>query len=78
MNADEVVVHVEQGDRVSMIRELLAERIRQTGKSADVHPHGEILPLHVGRADVLRIGFSSDFLRHAGSGRRFGGAYRIL
>jgi hypothetical protein len=37
-----------------VILDLLAQGVRQAGEPADVHPHGQVLPFHVGRADVLR------------------------
>ena len=40
---------------------LLRERIRQPREAAHLHSDGEILPLHVRRADLFRIGFPHDW-----------------
>lgn len=55
MDAAEVVVHVEQRDRVHMVVELFRERVSQTGEPPHVHPHGQILPLDMRRAHVRRV-----------------------
>ena len=65
MDAHEVVVHVEQGDRVSMVFNLLAERVGQARKAAHVHTHRQVLPFDVGRADVLRVRRPGDVLGNA-------------
>lgn len=65
MNANEVVVHVEQRDRVSMILDLLTERICQPREPADVHPHREVLPFDVTRGNVHRIWIASHGLDRA-------------
>jgi hypothetical protein len=39
MNADEVVMHEVDGQRVRVVLSLLAERIGQPGKAAHPHPH---------------------------------------
>jgi len=55
MDANEVVMHVD----------LLGKGVRQAGEAAHMHPHGEVLPFHVRRADVLHVGIAKpdDFLR---------------
>ena len=44
----------------SVIFEPLAETVGQPGQSTDLHPHGEVLALHMGRANPRRIGISAD------------------
>ncbi len=56
MNPDEVVVHIVDRDRGNMIFDLLGKPVRQSGESANLHPHGQILAFDIARADVLRIG----------------------
>lgn len=65
VNTNEVVVHVEQSDGMGVIFNLFAEGIRQPREPADVHPHREILPLHVRRADVLRVRVARNRHLHA-------------
>src|ERR1017187_2844464 len=79
MDADEVVVHMEQRQHSDMVFELLTEGIRQPGEPPHVHPHVEILSLNVGRADVLRVWRTDDrlslgakTLRRAVTGCSFG------
>jgi len=49
MNAHKVVPHVEQrhGHGVHVVFDLLRKRIRQPSKAPHVHPHREVLALHV-------------------------------
>jgi hypothetical protein len=47
MHAVEVVVHVVERNRRDMMFELLGKRIRQARKSADAHPHRQVLALDV-------------------------------
>ena len=42
--------------------DLLAEAVGQAGEPAHVHPHGEVLPLDVAGADVLRVRVAGDRL----------------
>ena len=42
-----VLVHVMQRNHVAMIVDFLAESIGQASKAAHLHPHGEVLTLHV-------------------------------
>lgn len=60
MDANESVVHVEQGNRMNVIFNLLAVRIGQAGEPAHIHPHVEILALHKAGADVLRFWAADD------------------
>ena len=62
MNAAEIVVHMKQSQHSDVIFELLTEGIGQPGEAPHVHPHVEIRPLNVRRADVLRIGRTNDRL----------------
>ncbi len=43
-----------------MVGEFLRVRIRQPREAAHRHAHRKILPLDIGRADVLRVGVSFD------------------
>jgi hypothetical protein len=56
MNTAEIVIGEMQGNGSFQVRELLAESIRQAGKSAKLHSQREVLPFHKRSADVLRIG----------------------
>ena len=62
MNAAEVLVHVEQIQRVDVMLQLFRESISQPSEAAHVHAHSQILPLDVGRADVNLIGIANDYL----------------
>lgn len=55
MNTDEVVVHVEQGHGMRVIFHFLTKGVRESGKPANVHSHGEILSLDVAGGDMLRV-----------------------
>ena len=55
MNANEVVVHIEQRDGVHVVVELLRKRVCQAGESTDVHPHGEVLTFDMRRAYMGRV-----------------------
>jgi hypothetical protein len=45
-----------QRDGSFQMRELFAESTSQTSESAKLHPHGEVVPLHETRRNMLRIG----------------------
>ena len=47
MNANEVVVHMKQSDHCDVVVEVFTKGIRQASEPAHVHPHVEILPLHI-------------------------------
>ena len=55
MDSAEIVMKEIQRDLMTVILNLLAERIRQPGKPPHRHPHREVRPLVVGRTDVARI-----------------------
>jgi hypothetical protein len=55
VNANEVVMHVVQADRVSVVLDFLAECIRQSREPPHAHSHGEVLALDVARRNVPRI-----------------------
>src|SRR5438093_2383620 len=62
MNPAKVVVREMQSNRSLQMRKFLAEGVRQSGESANCHPHGEVLSFHMRCADVVRIRItSSDF-----------------
>lgn len=60
MNAKPVVPNGIDRDHVGMVLEFLRKGIREPREAPVVHPHGEVRPLAVGRADVLRIGIAFD------------------
>jgi hypothetical protein len=60
MDANEVVMYMEQRNHRDMIFEFLAKSVRQPGKAAHVHPHVEILPFHIRGADVLLVRGADD------------------
>src|ERR1022692_4350972 len=62
MGAAEVVVHEVQGDCGGQVLQLPWERIGQARETAHAHADREVLPLHVGRADVRRVGRAADLL----------------
>jgi hypothetical protein len=62
MDPREIVVHVEQRHGMRVIFDLLPERIGEPREPAHLHPHREVLPLDIGRADVLRVRASRDVL----------------
>ena len=55
VNPAEVVVHEVEGDRRDVVLQLLAEGVGQAREPPHAHPHGEVLPLHVARGDVLGV-----------------------
>lgn len=62
MNATEIVVSEMQGDGGFQMRQLLAERIRESRKSPHRHSHGQVLSLHKRSADMSGVGVAlSDF-----------------
>lgn len=63
MHAHEVVVHVEQRNRVNMILKLLAERVGQASEAPHIHPHVEILPFNKRSRNMLGIGIAGNGLR---------------
>ena len=62
MNATEIVIREVQGDGGFQVRQLLAERIGESGKAPHLHPHGQVLPLDKAGRDVVRIGIASPHL----------------
>ena len=56
MNADAVVVHGVDGNRMGVVPDLLAERIGQTREPARPHPQREVAQFRVAGADVRRVG----------------------
>ena len=47
MHTGGIIVHVKQGDHRNMVLDLLTESVRQARKPSHVHPHVEILALHI-------------------------------
>lgn len=41
---------------MGVVLDLLLERICELGEPTHVHPHSQVIPLDIRRADVLRIG----------------------
>lgn len=65
-----VVMHVEQRDRVHVVLKLFAEGIRESGKTPDIHAHGETLPFHKTGAYISEIGIARhDYLVDAKTSR---------
>jgi hypothetical protein len=60
MHARKVVVHMEQGDHRNVVLNLLAEGIRQASEAPHIHPHVEVLSLHVACRDVRVIGIADE------------------
>ena len=60
MHTRKVVMHVKQRDHRDVIIELLAEGIRQAGEAPHIHPHVEILALHIAGADMRWIGVTNE------------------
>jgi hypothetical protein len=60
MDANEIVVHREQRDGMRVVFNFFAEPVRQSCKSARMHPNIEILAFRKRRADVLHIGVAFD------------------
>ncbi len=58
MNATEIVIREVQGDGGFQVRQLLAERIGESGKAPHLHTHGQLLPLDKAGRDVVRIGIA--------------------
>ena len=60
MNSAEVVIHEVESYGVCVVLHFFAESIRQSGKPAHRHPHGEVLPLDVGSTDVGGVRVAED------------------
>jgi hypothetical protein len=60
MDANEIVAHREQRDRMRLILDLLAESIGEPSKPASVHPHTEVRPFRVAGRNMLGIGIAFD------------------
>jgi hypothetical protein len=54
-----VVEREVERQRVDMVVELLAERIREAGEAAHGHAHGEVLALDLGRETCAASGLPS-------------------
>lgn len=79
MDSAEIIEREVKRKCCPVVLPLLAEAIRQTGESANRHPHGEVLALDMGRADSCGIGLPDnwDYLRaHHFSGRIAALAFR--
>ena len=62
MNTAEIVIREVQSDSGPKMRQLFRERIGQPRKAPHRHSHGQVLPLHERRADVVGIRIAlSDF-----------------
>jgi hypothetical protein len=55
MNASEIVVHVMQRNRISVVLDFFRKSVCQSGEPTHAHPHREVLTLDVARRDVLRV-----------------------
>ena len=62
MPTNEVVEYKIERQRMAVVVDLLAERIGQPREPTHAHPHRQIVPLRVARADVFRIGVAGDRL----------------
>ena len=60
----EVVISEVQCTCRFQVVQLFRESIGQSGESADRHSHREVLPFHVARGDVARIGPSVNYLNY--------------
>ena len=58
MYLEDVIEDKVQGQGVTMIFDLLGEGIRQPRKPSQAHPHGEVVPFHMRRGDVLLVGIA--------------------
>lgn len=70
MNAAEVVVREVQRHGCGVVLDFLGETIGQACEAPNPHSHGEILALHVGRADMFRVGVSHNPMTLAGRADR--------
>jgi hypothetical protein len=61
MDAGEVVVYVKQCHRVHVVVDLLGESIGQASEPAHLHSHVQVLPFHVGRRNMNRIGCANHY-----------------
>src|ERR1035437_5069288 len=60
MNPDKVVVHMKQSNHRDVVVQLLTEGVRQASEPAHIHPHVEILTLHIAGADVFVVRRADD------------------
>ena len=58
MDADEIVIHEVERQRVAVVLKLLRKGIRQPREPAHGHAHREVLALGIRRADVLCVGLA--------------------
>ena len=66
----EVVVREVERYRRLVVSQFLAERVREARHAADLHPHGEVLALHVGRGGEGHVGVAHDDALLAGRDAR--------
>ena len=59
VNADVVVMHEVDGQRVEMVFDLLRKGVSQAGKAANAHPHRQVGPLGIAGADMLLVGLAA-------------------
>src|SRR6202050_4952328 len=69
MDTAEIVVHKPKGNGGGMILNLLVKGICEASKSANAHPHREILALNKTGAHMLRIGIAADCFHIAADAR---------
>ena len=53
-----------------MVLPFPAESVRQTSEAPNLHPHREVLPLDMRRANLVRVGASDDWDHHRGDNFR--------
>ena len=59
MNTTKIVIREMQSNRSFQMREPFAESIREPRQSAKLHSQGQVLPFHVGCADMLNVRLSN-------------------
>ena len=62
MDANKIVMHVMETDRMGVVLDLLAKRVRQPSEPPHAHPHRQVRSLRIARADMLRVRFAGDRL----------------
>jgi alkylation response protein AidB-like acyl-CoA dehydrogenase len=76
MDANEIVIHREQRNRMRVVLDLFREAICKSGKAARMHPNAEIAALHIRSRNMIDIRIAFDFgFTNAGA---FSGAIATL
>jgi len=78
VDSGEVVIDRMNSNHCRVIIKLLAKAIGQAGESAHSHPHRQVVPFHVGRTHMLRVGIAAHHFQFTADATRRGVAPGFL